>query len=899
MRPDRVRLPAPSRGRLTRPDVPDPHRRVAVTGPREVTAMRAHRQQRAVRPATLVLAVLLGACLLLGAPSPRAQAEEMGAWAWSDRTEGLAVRGLSALAIHLHRTNHLLAHVHGLGLAESRDGGATWQVMAGAPAAGPDSRVRFTMDPKDEAVLYVVVDGRVHRSDDDGATFHDITTGSLATYSWDKRHTAYASAEVVIDGKKNNSLLVGTMTDGWHHGGLFQSTDGGKTWEAIAGSDIGESGLGSDVPWIRRDPKTDKNVAAVGPRALYWSDKGGTLFKRLALGGKVPRPYDLRALSASDGDRDLYVCDPRGVWHSKDTGKSWSKDPIVDGDAVAAEPDPTARRVFVVLWDRGLHIAEKGKVEQVAEAGDDPGHAGAEFREIAPHPRDRKRVYAASPVAGLWRSEDDGMTFTSVSTDLPALPERLERVAVHPAAGHVHLAAGASGRIYRSTDHGATWSHVGRAGMAVRDLIPGRGPGIWWVAGRRLLRSTDDGATWESRLELTEEADEAIVRLIDHKGTWYALLAQTGRVVTSQDGLAWNVPKLKGAPLDGTAPAVALAVDPQIAGHLVIAAASPNPRWTPADQAGGIYESWDNGATWEAIHKTLLPRTAAPAEAQRRAAWWNHAAFLHIDPTTGMLLYGAHRRGVLARRSVPPTATPAERKAAFTGWVDVSPAEALRPAPEAVINASALEVVGAGDGVSTQLVMQLQAMQGATTLLRINCADLSAAWEAGRAAATPPNREEPPSAAVWSVGADPGTRLGQLAVDPAFPGRLVGVDGRGRRGVLVWERPGMTEPPPPEEPSEEPPVEEPAAPAPGEAPAPGDPPSGPSPEAPAPGDAPAPGTPAPDVPAPGGPAPDAPAPGTPGPDAPAPEAPAPEKAPEPPPGPSGGDPAPGQPAGGS
>ncbi|MHC5009680.1 MAG: WD40/YVTN/BNR-like repeat-containing protein [Planctomycetota bacterium] len=269
--------------------------------------------------ALFVAAAILLACLPVS--GARADEEEpAGDPTWNSYATGLEVRGISSIRIHPKTPETMYAHVHGLGIARSGDGGATWTAIHEGidprHLPGPHDPCEISLDPRDEQVLWVATGGRVYRSDDQGATWEEKSSGALASPSWDRLRTEMAIRGVVVDPTKSLHILAGTRTGGALQGGLFESTDGGKTWEQIAGSNMPRSELGHDAWPILMDPSTDKNVLVGGSAGLWLSTDRGREFAR-ADPGEVGA-HDVRALVRSAGrGRDVYLCDGRGLWASR------------------------------------------------------------------------------------------------------------------------------------------------------------------------------------------------------------------------------------------------------------------------------------------------------------------------------------------------------------------------------------------------------------------------------------------------------------------------------------------------------------------------------------------------------------------------------------------------------
>jgi photosystem II stability/assembly factor-like uncharacterized protein len=145
-----------------------------------------------------------------------------------------------------------------------------------------------------------------------------------------------------------------------------------------------------------------------------------------------------------------------------------------------------------------LRLADDGQ----ARAADDPTweHIGAglgAFRDLwAP----ASGAFLANTASGAVRSDDGGLTWRPIAAP-PELADRPVLIRdVHPRDHGAYYVAAEGGDLYRTGDDGATWSAIGTGDVGLR---AGADSNLLYrmrdaYEGIGLARTSDGGATWES-----------------------------------------------------------------------------------------------------------------------------------------------------------------------------------------------------------------------------------------------------------------------------------------------------------------------------------------------------------------------------------------------------------------
>lgn len=280
---------------------------------------------------------------------------------------------------------------------------------------------------------------------------------------------------------------------GVNNGGVWKTTDYGRTWKPIF--DDQPTGSVGDIA-----------VAPSNPNVLY-----------AASGEGIQRP-------------DLSIGD--GVYKSTDAGKTWTNTGLRDGQQIGGIAiDPTnEERVFVAVLghpygpneERGVYRTDNGGKtwEKVLYKNEDTGAV-----QVMPDPKDPKIVYAVLWAArqgpwengawqgaesGLYKSTDGGAIWKKLTVGLPTFAQGLGRIGLgispsDPNRLYATVDADENGGIYRSDDAGNSWYLTnpdprlwGRGSDFAEIKVDPKNPDVVYSANVVAWKSTDGGKNWSA-----------------------------------------------------------------------------------------------------------------------------------------------------------------------------------------------------------------------------------------------------------------------------------------------------------------------------------------------------------------------------------------------------------------
>jgi hypothetical protein len=376
-------------------------------------------------------------------------------------------------------------------------------------------------------------------------------------------------------------LFVGTYLTG-----LWSSIDAGSTWTEIT------SGLPSD-PIIR-------GMAAVGGSLFLGIDGFGDPVYRSVDGGitwsAIPGSPSIRCASmAAFGSNIIIGLEGDGILRSTDGGTTWmaANAGIPSGAQVEALTEQSGTILAGVTLPftpsgTGVYASTNGGSSWSKMSTDLPADT---FTGISDLLAAGGSLYAAltggAATAGVHRSTNGGVNWTPAVDGLP--PGMGAQALLHDG---VRLFCGTLAGAFRSMDGGSTWTRTDAGTTAIRGIAAllveetalfvgltsngGVGSGIW--------RTTDHGATWtgDPSRPAVNSAANGVVRLGE---SLFAGLdgAFSGVVRSTDDGASWEVSS------NGIPPSAGIRAIHEHQGVLLVGA------WE------ALYRSTDAGASWLSV----------------------------------------------------------------------------------------------------------------------------------------------------------------------------------------------------------------------------------------------------------------------------------------------------------
>lgn len=345
-------------------------------------------------------------------------------------------------------TSQRSAHF-GDGVYKSTDGGKTWRNMG---LKNSEHIGQILVDPRNSNVVYVAAQGPLwsaggdrglYKTTDGGETWtrilhvSDDTGISEIVFQPGNPDVIYASAY-------QRRRAVGQMIGGGPEGGIFKTTNGGRTWKKLTKGlptdDMGRAGLAVD-------PRHPKRVYALidakrHESGFFRSDDGGETWTRI---GRMVREGGAAAGGRGGAPaQPVQPCQPLGA--SKTTPPaSGEAEPVVDAGSVDDEEE---------LAD------EQEAAFQAGGRGNQPqddcyrGGGAQYYHELYVDPHRPDWIWSIN--VNMEISKDGGYTWTQHGLENTGVHVDHHALAFDP-VDPKHILLGNDGGLYETYDEGKTW----------------------------------------------------------------------------------------------------------------------------------------------------------------------------------------------------------------------------------------------------------------------------------------------------------------------------------------------------------------------------------------------------------------------------------------------------------
>jgi photosystem II stability/assembly factor-like uncharacterized protein len=476
-------------------------------------------------------------------------------------------------------------------LAATATRGQEWK-----PLGPPGGDVRaFAVDPSRPARIFLgTADGHIFGSQDSGA--HWTLLGRASS-----RLDAVITA-IVVDPRDGNVLFASSWTrDSAAGGGVFRSTDGGRTWS-------GPGLEGQAVRALAMAP-SDPNVLVAGTLdGVYRSLDAAKSWERIS----PERHEELRNLDSLAIDpRDpqtIYAGTFHLPWKTADGGRTWRpihEGMIDDSDVMSLLIDGADSKRIYASACSGIYRSDDSAAQWRKIQG--IPYAARRTYAITQDPKQPARVYAATS-EGLWKTADGGMTWRRTT------PESW-------VVNAVVVAEGDPGRVLIGTeklgvlasDDGGEHFQDANAGFEHRQILalgldskrPGRILAVLAHAPEPILATEDDGGTWVP-LGPGLRAEQALRVYAAPDDAWWVSLDRGGLIRYDATKKGWKkAGTVVGEAADAKPPASRRGRKPganasdgsRLLQDVVTDLAFSSKEWFAATSRG-LLVSFDQGATW-------------------------------------------------------------------------------------------------------------------------------------------------------------------------------------------------------------------------------------------------------------------------------------------------------------
>jgi photosystem II stability/assembly factor-like uncharacterized protein len=266
--------------------------------------------------------------------------------------------------------------------------------------------------------------------------------------TWSRRDTGldedFSPRAIAVDPNDANFVVVGGLT------GVFRSNDSGKKWTKISDQ--------INVESLAIDPRSRDRIYVGTWRQGWRSDNGGKSWQQIANG--MVLDTDMFSITIDPKNPDnMWVATCGWVYNSKNRGDLWTRyrDGFNNRRIHEIEIDPCDGTTVYAGSVAGLYRSDDAGTTWYTVSDE-----GLVINSIVLHPQRPNRIVLGVEGDGVYISNDRGTTFTRTSDGLRNL--RITSIVADTARSERIYASvafsGAASGIYRSEDAGKTWART-------------------------------------------------------------------------------------------------------------------------------------------------------------------------------------------------------------------------------------------------------------------------------------------------------------------------------------------------------------------------------------------------------------------------------------------------------
>jgi len=404
-------------------------------------------------------------------------ADVPGDWSLAGPFGGTA----TSIAVDPSNSKVVLAGAMNSLLFKSSDAGANWEILT-FPKRHLSELTSILVDP-DDPNHYLV--GLI--SSDGGGLYTSSDAGK--TWSLIKEISTLGVRALAYAPSQHSRFVAGTA-----HGGVMLSDDAGKTWTRASDPSNSEMDSITAVAFDAKDP----NIFYAGTSHLPWKTMdGGKNWSSIHTG--MIDDSDVFSIYVDPvNSQNILASACSGIYASGDRGDLWRKlmgIPNTSRRTHVIRQDPTVSSVIYAGTTTGLYKSlNSGAAWKTL--------TGTQANSMAFDPTNPQIIYMALQYEGIGKSENGGERITPVNHGF------VDRVISAATVSGQKLVAiesqeGESTGIFSSIDRGESWVQTPSprtlAGVHLKAIagVPDSDRFLLAASARRLYKSLDGGVTWK------------------------------------------------------------------------------------------------------------------------------------------------------------------------------------------------------------------------------------------------------------------------------------------------------------------------------------------------------------------------------------------------------------------